>query len=92
MLAQGHGAGASVTGGQPASLAHRVAQTRPIVLVGGTERIPLRLGMGHVADVHTVSLAVAQVRRTGLPMRLDGASPAVRIGQCLRTALRLFPY
>src|SRR5262252_10732380 len=49
VLAQGHGAGASVSW-QPASLAHRVAHTQPIVLVGGTGRIPSRLGMGHVAD------------------------------------------
>jgi hypothetical protein len=49
VLAQGHGAGASVSW-QPANLAHWVAQTQPIVLVGGTGRIPLRLGMGHVAD------------------------------------------
>jgi len=65
--------------GEPASLADRVAQTQSIVLVGATGRIPLRLGMGHVADgshkpvviptlgeamVHTISPAVTQVRRT----------------------------
>ena len=35
---------------QPPSLAHRVAQTPPILLVGGTGHIPLRLGMGNVVD------------------------------------------